>query len=497
MQHVDEGILHAYLDGALDALAVTGTLPHGVTRTNVESHFRACADCTALLAAERQLRDGARAVLLDAAVSVAAPPFEMVARGRIPPPPPRRSRMRRALPLVWAASVLLAVVTGWWGSELLSAAAGDQPAARASAEEHAAAPLAGAESAVAVPGPAQGIQGAAGTHGTHGARAGRTAFAGSVAAGPPPLATPPASVAAAPASAPAPASAAAAASAVTPASAATAPVSVATVPASAAAAPGALAPAPPDSDGTTAKPLQLNRLVVTPQPSAREPRLAPTSGDVSGGRVTAIRGGAALGQSFVQDSRAPLQADVQDMQSARHSVQPPAAATPPPVPLAPQQLSTDTRTFAPRSAPARPRAEVVPPLQTFRTAVARARGGTLDWQSWDRAALLRAGWLLVVLEEAGAAVIAVAALPAGQPMVQVRQRTAGVEIELLVWQEPGARVLAANTRLATVVVGAGTLPNGDSELLLRVPSLEAFVMLRGALDSRSLLQLADGLALIR
>jgi hypothetical protein len=82
-------------------------------------------------------------------------------------------------------------------------------------------------------------------------------------------------------------------------------------------------------------------------------------------------------------------------------------------------------------------------------------------------------------------------------MVQVRQRTAGVEIELLVWQEPGARVLAANTRLATVVVGAGTLPNGDSELLLRVPSLEAFVMLRGALDSRSLLQLADGLALIR
>jgi hypothetical protein len=492
MQHVDEGILHAYLDGALDAFAAAGTPPHGVTRASVESHVRGCADCAALLEAERQLRDGARAVLLDAAVVVDAPPFEMVARGRMPQPH-RRSRMRRALPLVWAASVLLAVGTGWWGSELLRAAARDQPAARASAEEHAVdAPLASAEPAVAEQGPA-------GAHGTPDAPAGRTAFAGLAAAGPTPLATPPAAVAAAPtsaAAAPAASAPTAPASAAAPTSAASAPTSAAAA-ASAAAPAGVMAPAPSDSEVTMAKPLQLNELLVTGLSSARQPRLAPTS-DVSGGGVTVIRGGAALGQPLPQDNRAPVHADVQELQSERLSVQAPAAAPAQPMPLASQQLSaTEARTFAARSAAARPRAEVVSPLQTFRTAVARARDGTLDWQSWDRAAVLRAGWLLVVLEEAGPPVIAVAALPGDQPMVQVRQRTAGVEIELLVWQEPGARMRAADARVATVVMRTGTLPNGDSELLLRVPSLEAFVMLRGALDSRSLLQLADGLAVIR
>jgi len=115
MPHVDEGLLHAYLDGALDALAEAGALPHGTTRQSIEAHIAVCADCRALLDAERALRTRAGAVLDAAAPVVVVPPFnELFGAQRV-----RRPR-RRVWPLAWAASLLLAVGAGWWANMLVN-----------------------------------------------------------------------------------------------------------------------------------------------------------------------------------------------------------------------------------------------------------------------------------------------------------------------------------------------------------------------------------------
>jgi hypothetical protein len=69
MQHIDEGTLHAYLDGALDALAAADALPPGVTTADVQSHLRRCDDCRALLERERLIRADAGLVLHDVSPS--------------------------------------------------------------------------------------------------------------------------------------------------------------------------------------------------------------------------------------------------------------------------------------------------------------------------------------------------------------------------------------------------------------------------------------------
>ena len=112
MSHVADGILHAYLDGALDALSDAGELPDGMKSADVMAHLAACADCRARLEAERRVRAGAGVILGDASVPhVEAPAFAGVAGAR-------RLRRARWLPLGWAASVLLALGAGWWGSEV-------------------------------------------------------------------------------------------------------------------------------------------------------------------------------------------------------------------------------------------------------------------------------------------------------------------------------------------------------------------------------------------
>jgi hypothetical protein len=112
MSHVADGILHAYLDGALDALSDAGELPDGATSGDVVSHLSMCADCRARLEAERAIREGAGVVLHDAALArVEVPPFASIPRAR-------RPRRAHWLQLSWAASVLLAVGAGWWGSEV-------------------------------------------------------------------------------------------------------------------------------------------------------------------------------------------------------------------------------------------------------------------------------------------------------------------------------------------------------------------------------------------
>lgn len=119
MPHVDDGILHAYLDGAIDALDASGELPAGMTNDDVVAHLSTCADCRSRLEAERAVRERAGLVLHDVSLPrVEIPPLPVPSRSAAPLPAPRTQRRsaRRSLPLSWAASVLLAVGAGWWGS---------------------------------------------------------------------------------------------------------------------------------------------------------------------------------------------------------------------------------------------------------------------------------------------------------------------------------------------------------------------------------------------
>lgn len=109
MSHLDEGQLHALLDGELDE----------DQRRAAEEHLGACADC-------RRLFDEARDFLLEADALVAAVDLPPAAPSSAPPPappaPPVDSPMpKRRLPwrsLAWAASLVVATGIGWYASEL-------------------------------------------------------------------------------------------------------------------------------------------------------------------------------------------------------------------------------------------------------------------------------------------------------------------------------------------------------------------------------------------
>ncbi len=95
MSHVDDGTLHAYLDGELSALEAV----------RVEAHANECAACRARLTDERGLIARA-SELLEAAMPPERPAPPLPARAR-----PRRWRGQWPLPA--AASVVLAVAIGW------------------------------------------------------------------------------------------------------------------------------------------------------------------------------------------------------------------------------------------------------------------------------------------------------------------------------------------------------------------------------------------------
>lgn len=116
MSHVDEGLLHAWLDGALHAEG-------GDEALEVECHLAACADCRARLEEARRLRDEAAAILAAAEPpALPVPPFEeiLARKATMPPRAPGRPapRRRAALPLAWAASLALALGAGWWAHRL-------------------------------------------------------------------------------------------------------------------------------------------------------------------------------------------------------------------------------------------------------------------------------------------------------------------------------------------------------------------------------------------
>ena len=98
MSHVDDGTLHAYLDGELSPAEVQG----------VEAHLAQCPACRGRLDEERALITRAGELL-----ALAAPPDR-----ELPPfragdlKPPTRLWWKVRLPLAWAATLVLALGIG-------------------------------------------------------------------------------------------------------------------------------------------------------------------------------------------------------------------------------------------------------------------------------------------------------------------------------------------------------------------------------------------------
>jgi hypothetical protein len=101
MSHVDEGTLHAYLDGELPS----------TERAAVEAHLAGCAACRGNLTEERSLRERASAVLGAARpAEQPAPPLDQLRRE------PKRSPWRVRRSVAWAASIALALGVGYYMS---------------------------------------------------------------------------------------------------------------------------------------------------------------------------------------------------------------------------------------------------------------------------------------------------------------------------------------------------------------------------------------------
>ncbi len=105
MSHVDEGALHAYLDGALDALPASEA-------ARIRQHLASCEACARRLEEERALREEASAILAGADPGVGAmPPLEEIRqRAASRTRAGSGSRLRQ---LTWAASLVVAVGAGW------------------------------------------------------------------------------------------------------------------------------------------------------------------------------------------------------------------------------------------------------------------------------------------------------------------------------------------------------------------------------------------------
>ncbi|OLB15861.1 MAG: hypothetical protein AUH07_02185, partial [Gemmatimonadetes bacterium 13_2_20CM_70_9] len=98
MSHVDDGTLHAYLDGELPPDEARG----------VDAHLAQCPDCRTHLEEERALIGRADELLGRAAPpDRALPPFRP---GDVKPP--ARLWWQVRLPLAWAATVVLALGAG-------------------------------------------------------------------------------------------------------------------------------------------------------------------------------------------------------------------------------------------------------------------------------------------------------------------------------------------------------------------------------------------------
>jgi hypothetical protein len=120
MSHVDEGLLHAYLDGAF---------PLGHAQADqIEAHLAVCVDCRVRFEDARVLKDRSQMVLRHAAPpDVRIPPFEELrARRGGGAAGPASSTKRGWLPsprMAWAASLVLALGAGWMANDLVRSSA--------------------------------------------------------------------------------------------------------------------------------------------------------------------------------------------------------------------------------------------------------------------------------------------------------------------------------------------------------------------------------------
>ena len=106
MSHIDEGALHAYLDGALDEY------PAG-DAVRIREHLDSCAECAERLEVERAIRSDAHAILGLAAPEVELPSFEEL-RAYVERTRPKGGAISvYAYRMRLAASVVLALGTGW------------------------------------------------------------------------------------------------------------------------------------------------------------------------------------------------------------------------------------------------------------------------------------------------------------------------------------------------------------------------------------------------
>src|SRR3989442_16594 len=100
MSHVDDGLLHAYLDGELPASEAE----------RLEAHIGECAECRARLEEERALiRRAGELLALAEPPARDVPPFRAGDRR-----PPVRVWWQVRFPLAWAATVALALGMGWY-----------------------------------------------------------------------------------------------------------------------------------------------------------------------------------------------------------------------------------------------------------------------------------------------------------------------------------------------------------------------------------------------
>ncbi|MEE8193293.1 MAG: zf-HC2 domain-containing protein, partial [Gemmatimonadales bacterium] len=127
MSHIDEGQLHAYLDGESGALT---------DREAVERHLETCAGCRERLDTERKLRERATAILSGSGPgAVSAPPFDdIVARSRAARVRSRYLRLNRMAALGWAAVIFLAVGVGWIARSTIGVDSPTQEVAAASGD---------------------------------------------------------------------------------------------------------------------------------------------------------------------------------------------------------------------------------------------------------------------------------------------------------------------------------------------------------------------------
>ena len=116
MWHVDEGDLHAYLDGALDQVHPAADAER------IRVHLRECPQCAERLEAEKAVRAEADAILAGSPVGgVEMPPFEDLrarsAKGSAEGSASGRGRVFGRRRLAWAASFVVALGAGWWARQ--------------------------------------------------------------------------------------------------------------------------------------------------------------------------------------------------------------------------------------------------------------------------------------------------------------------------------------------------------------------------------------------